>query len=166
MSDQINQIQATFNAFEDRILLKFKTLNDHVYQAWVTRRFCKLLLPALHGLHPVTGESLFDLDNAADSDDADDRPQLTGDYSNEYEAPENPTYPLGEEPILLAKIRFQDLDKELATFILEPHNGQGLVLPFHPDLIGPMLKIISEAVDNAEWDLGQEMGVPKSQMLQ
>lgn len=167
MSDQINQIQATYQPLEDRILLKFKTLNDHVYLAWVTRRFCQLLLPALHGLHPKTGEYLFDYENTLQNDKKKQERQQQGDYLSDYEAPENPEFPLGEEPVLLAKIRFQDLHKpELAAFMLEPHKGKGLVLPFHPDLTGPLLKIISQALDNAEWDLSKDMSVPKSQMLQ
>ncbi|BBP47093.1 hypothetical protein THMIRHAS_24660 [Thiosulfatimonas sediminis] len=167
MSDQINQIQATYQPLEDRILLKFKTLNDHVYLAWVTRRFCKLLLPSLHGLHPSTGDYLFDHDETAQNDQRKEQRQQQGDFLSDYEPPENPEFPLGEDPVLLAKIRFQDLHKpSLAAFMLEPNQGKGLVLPFHPDLTGPLLKILNQALDNADWNLGQDLSIPKSQMLQ
>ncbi|MBN2647378.1 MAG: hypothetical protein JXR44_06305 [Thiotrichales bacterium] len=166
MSDQINQIQATFNGLEDRILLKFKTLNDHVYPLWVTRRFCKLLLPALHGLHPLTGEFLLGAETHLKPSPAKEDTDASSASFESYQTPEKPQYPLGEDPLLLTKIRFQDLNLPTASFLLEPNQGQGLVLPFHRDLTRPLLKILNQAVDNAEWDLAQELRSPSSPLLQ
>ena len=157
MSDQINQIQATYDALEDRILLKFKTLNEEVYLAWVSRRFCKLLLPVLQGRHPQNGQQLLEPTEDLEREFAQEKAQLAGDYSSPYQAPEKPKFPLGETPILLAQISFTHLNSKQATFRLEPNHGQGLALPFHPQLLGPLLKILTQAIEKTDWDLGNEM---------
>lgn len=157
MSDQINQIQATFNTIEDRILLKFKTLNEDIYLAWLSRRFCKLLLPVLQGRHPQTDQQLIDTPEQMERDFQQEKAQVEGDYSSPYQAPEAPNYPLGEEPILLAQITFKDLHGEHPSIRLEPNKGKGLVLPYHPELLGPLLKILNQALKKTDWDLGDEL---------
>ncbi len=58
MADTIQQLQASFNPVEDRLLLKLHTGNQKL-QAWITRRYLTLLIPTLQGIHPVTGNALF-----------------------------------------------------------------------------------------------------------
>ncbi|WP_040727258.1 hypothetical protein [Thiomicrorhabdus sp. Kp2] len=168
MSEKINQIQASYHPAEDRILLKIKTLNEQVYLAWITRRFMKLLIPVLHGQHPTTGKTLFDEKTAQVQQVEKEKNQLTGDYDSEYELPENPDYPLGETPILLAKITFKDIYSDNAQLAFEPEIGQGVVLPYHADLLGPLIKIFSQALNAAEWalDLDPILEVPKETRLQ
>lgn len=157
MSHQINQIQASYNAAEDRILLKIKTLNEQVYLAWLTRRFVSLLLPLLHGKHPTTGEALFDEQTAMTHQAEKQQTQLNGDFGTAYEPPENAEHPLGELPILLAKMTFNNLNQarpdEPPQLILEPEQGAGIVLPFNPELMGALLKILGEVIVQADWAL-------------
>jgi hypothetical protein len=157
MSHQINQIQASYNDSEDRILLKIKTLNEQVYLAWMTRRFVSLLLPLLHGKHPTTGEALFDEQTTMMHQTEKQQTQLEGDFGTAYEAPENAEYPLGERPILLAKMTFNTLNKtqpeEQPQLILEPEQGAGIVLPFNAELMGALLKILAQVIDQADWAL-------------
>lgn len=153
MSDTVSQIQASYSAAEDRILLNIKTLNEHVYLAWITRRFMKLLIPVLHGQHPSTGKALFDDKTSQVQQVQKEKTQLKGDYESAYEKPVNPEFPLGEEPILLGKMTFKDIYGKNGKLILEPENGQGIVLPYHPDLLGPLIKIFSKALATSEWEL-------------
>lgn len=157
MSDQINQIQASFDAIEDRILLKFKTLNEDVYLAWVSRRYCKLLIPVLQGKHPQSEESLIEPGKKLEKEFEREKAQQEGDFSRAYEEPATPHYPLGEEPILLAQISFKDLHTDHASMKLEPNQGAGLSLPYHPQLLGPMLGILTKAIEKADWNLGDEI---------
>lgn len=157
MSDQINQIQATFDAIEDRILLKFKTLNEDVYLTWVTRRYSKLLIPVLQGKHPQSGATLIDDQKQQENEFASAKAGLEGNYSDTYESPEMPHYPLGENPILLAQISFENLHSDHPIMKLEPNKGAGLSLPYHPQLLGPMLKILTQAIEKTEWNLGKEI---------
>lgn len=157
MSHKINQIQASYNDSEDRILLKIKTLNEQVYLAWLTRRFVSLLLPLLHGKHPTTGDALFDEKTTMTHQAEKQQTQLDGDFGTTYESPENAEYPLGELPILLAKMTFNTQNPaqpdEPPQLILEPEQGAGIVLPFNPELMGAMLKILAQVIDQADWAL-------------
>ncbi len=157
MSHQINQIQASYNASEDRILLKIKTLNEQVFLAWMTRRFVSLLLPLLHGKHPTTGEALFDEKTTMVHQAEKQQTQQDGDFGTAYETPENPEFPLGELPILLAKMTFKNLDQlspdEPAQLLLEPEQGAGIVLPFNPELMGALLKILAQVIEQSDWAL-------------
>ncbi|MDX1351777.1 MAG: hypothetical protein R3254_02105 [Thiomicrorhabdus sp.] len=168
MSEKINQIQASYYPAEDRILLKIKTLNNQVYLAWITRRFMKLLIPVLHGQHPTTGKSLFDEKQSQVQQLEKEKNQLSGDYESEYQVPDNADYPLGETPILLAKITFKDIYGDNAQLAFEPEEGQGIILPYHADLLGPLIKIFSQALNASDWalDLDPILEVPKETRLQ
>jgi len=168
MSDKIAQIQASFHPVEDRILLKIKTLNEQVYLAWITRSFMKLLIPTLHGQHPKTGEALFDEKEAMIKQAEKEQTQLAGDYENDYIQPEEPDYPLGEDPILLMKITFKNIHSDNSQLVFEPQEGQGIVLPYHADLLGPLIKIFSQALHTADWGLQLDpiMHVPEATRLQ
>lgn len=168
MSDKINQIQASYHPSEDRILLKIKTLNEQVYLAWITRRFMKILIPVLHGQHPTTGKNLFDEKKTQVQQLEKEKKQLTGDYESDYLPPENPQYPLGETPILLAKITFKDIYSDHAQLSFEPEVGQGVILPYHADLIGPLIKIFAQALNASDWalELDPILEVPHETRLQ
>lgn len=168
MSDTVSQIQASYHPSEDRILLNIKTLNDQVYLAWITRRFLKLLIPVLHGQHPTTGKSLFDEKTSHIQQAQKEKTQLSGDYESQYLKPEDPQYPLGEEPILLAKITFKDIYSEKGSLALEPEKGQGILLPYHPELLGPLIKIFAKALEPADWELDLDpiLTVPEQTSLQ
>ena len=168
MSDKINQIQASYHPSEDRILLKIKTLNQQLYIVWITRRFMKLLISVLHGQHPTSGKSLFDEKQSLLQQLDKEKTQLTGDYQSEYQVPESPDYPLGESPILLAKITFKDIYSDNAQLVFEPEKGQGIILPFHSDLLGPLIKIFSQALHASDWalDLDPILEVPQETRLQ
>lgn len=157
MSDQINQIQASFDSIEDRILLKFKTNNEDVYLTWLSRRYCKLLLPVLHGRHPSNGEQIIKDATHVEREFEQEKAQVEGDYSSPYTKPEEPHYPLGEQPVLLAQISFKNLNSESPSISLEPNKGPGLLLPYHPQLLGPMLKILTTAIEKTDWNLGDEI---------
>lgn len=168
MTNQINQIQATYNLLEDRIRLTIKTVEGQVYLAWITRRYLNLLLPVLHGQHPTTGDGFFDEKSALVHQAEKEQSALSGDYQSQYEAPENPDYPLGEEPILLTQITFKDIDTESALFILAPESGPGIQLPFNPELLGALLKIFAQAMQAAHWqlELNTILEMPKEARLQ
>jgi hypothetical protein len=44
MSEATQQLQAKFDALEDRILLRIRTPKNQLLEAWITRRFLKEVL--------------------------------------------------------------------------------------------------------------------------
>lgn len=168
MSNKINQIQASYNPSEDRILLKIKTDNNQEYLAWITRRFMKLLLPILHGKHPTNGENLFDNATNEMQQMEKQQSQMLGDYQSDYKTPDNPQYPLGETPILLVKITFKDIQGENGKLVFEPEQGPGVILPYRADLLGPLIKVFSQAMEAAQWNMEMEQiwQIPAETLLQ
>lgn len=169
MSDQIAQIQASYNAIEDRILLKITTLNQHVYSAWITRRYLKLLIPALQGQHPQTGEALFTpKPQDAHSQSRQEETALEDDLTSEQPSTESLAFPLGEEPVLLTKISFKDLEGEHPQLNLEPEEGPGIGFPFDAEVLAILLHVVKEAMQSANWNLELEpiLELPDSRRLQ
>lgn len=156
MSDQIKQIQATYQPIEDRILFQLHTQQQQCMQAWITRRYLKLLIPALQGQHPQTGETIVQHQHPAERQLRQEKAQLEGDFEKPYEEPENLEHPLGDTPILLAKMTFRNLDGPEPQLALEPDEGAGIQLGYNPELMGVLLKVLSKALTKADWSLDLE----------
>lgn len=168
MSDQIKQIQASYQPLEDRILLKLHTSGEQEMQAWITRRYLKLLIPALQGQHPKTGEPMFSQKESELNQMQQQQIQKEGNYDDAYEAPENANSPLGSEPILLAQITFKGLKGDAPQLALEPEKGAGIALSYQSQLMGALMKILNQAVDKADWaiELTPMMDVPENVTIQ
>ncbi|HIE40675.1 MAG TPA: hypothetical protein EYP76_04520 [Thiomicrorhabdus sp.] len=156
----IKQLQASYNPIEDRILLTVEGQDQQTYLGWLTRRFFKILLPVLHGQHPITGKTLFEtkpLDKQG--------PKI---HQSKATTTHSPSYPLGETPLLLAKISFTALNTENALFILAPNSGRGIELPFTPKLLNLLLTTIKEPLEESDWalELNGIYGVPANNRLQ
>lgn len=166
MSAIIKQIQATFSPTEDRILLKLHT-GEYNIQTWLTRRYVKLLIPALHGQHPKTGEPLFSATKQAEVEMSSQKIQLEGNYETPYEEPISGTNLLGDEPVLLVKITFKDMATDDPMIVLEPEAGNGISLSYRAELMGALLKILQQATEQADWQLALSpiMEVPPANLL-
>lgn len=165
MTYPIKQLQASYNPIEDRILLTVEGQNQQTYLGWLTRRFFKILLPVLHGQHPITGNALFDTK----------QPKKQGPKIHQSKAnlkkeatTESQSYPLGESPLLLAKISFTSLKTEQAVFMLAPNSGRGIELPFTPVLLNLLLTTIKDPLEESDWalELNGIYGVPSNNRLQ
>ncbi|VAW45086.1 hypothetical protein MNBD_GAMMA04-683 [hydrothermal vent metagenome] len=161
MTYPIKQIHASYNPLEDRVLLTVETHNQQIYLGWITRRFVTLLLPTLHGQHPITKASMFE-----DAPQKMKPPQIK--QSQNTESKSAPEYPLGESPLLFSKISFSALRTEEAVFILSPNTGQGIKLPFTPILLNLMLKNLKAPLEQSDWGIEHEgiYGVPMNNLLQ
>lgn len=162
MTYPIKQIQATYTPQEDRILLTVEMQNQHTYLGWITRRFLTLLLPTLHGQHPITGGNMFD-----DTSYKLKKPQIK--QSKEAVTKSNtPKYPLGTSPLLFSTIRFSDLKTERAMFTLAPNTGAGIELPFNSVILNLLLSVLKEPLELSNWELEHQgiYGVPSNHLLQ
>ena len=128
----------------------------------------RLLIPALQGQHPQTGEALFSSEQSIANQMRSEAAQVEGDFDTGYQEPEAPEFPLGQEPILLTRITFKELGSDHPELNLEPESGPGIGLPFQPDVLGILLKIFSQALNSANWQLDLEpiLQLPKDSRLQ
>lgn len=171
MTNAVKQLQASYNMAEDRILWKLRT-DTHQFQAWITRRYMKLLIPALHGQHPTTKENLLPEKthqlHAMQKQTAGEEFQKQAEDNVAYEEPENVEEPLGDDPVLLAKLTFRGLESDSPVISFEPEQGPGFNLSFQPQITSALVQIFSQALAKSDWGLQLEaiMEVPEQVTLQ
>lgn len=156
MSDQIKQIQATYLPIEDRILLQLKTEQTDNLQAWITRRYIKLLLPLLQGQHPETGQSFLKDEQLEQllSIDSDHPPKVITSFEKDFPHVDTHQYELGDQPILLSKITFKE-SLEQPMLLLEPEEGSGLMLSYQPSLIKALMGLLQQTLNKSQWSIDE-----------
>lgn len=168
MPNHIQQIQARYDPLEDRILFKLLTDSQQQLQAWITRRYLQLLLPTLQGKHPQSGQAILSQKSLALYQAAAEKGQHEADYASPYQAPQQPSEPLGNTPILLTKLTLKGLETDSPQLLLEPESGSGIQMSYQAELMGALLKVFTQAIDSASWqlDLDPLLSVPESLTLQ
>ena len=157
----INQIQMSFVPGEDRILLRMNTTDASGFQFWLTRRYVKLLWPVLLNMMIRDEQvAMQTSDNARQqvlSFQHEEAAQQM-DYSQDYREPTE-QQPLGNEPVLLAKIGVNDREDGTQVLSLHPEEGQGVELVLNQTLLHSISKLLQDTVKATEWDidLGQDL---------
>ena len=152
MSQQhLRQISATYVPEEDRILLRLNTTTDTEYRFWVTRRYLALVWrvglrildrfggPGAAGL----GAELAHLTHVEMTRRAD----TTTPYK------EGRHFPLGESPLLLARITHLPRALPNQGLRLEPAQGHGIDINVDEQLTHNLLRLLRDAAARAEWGL-------------
>ena len=166
MNQTLDQIQVDFVPNEDRLLLKLRA-GHSLYRAWLTRRFLKLWVPILQGVHPQTGERFAEAPALP--------PEQADAIAPQKEAPleeraETFDHPLGETPILAVEISYNAPQEDAAaSMVIKPAQGPGIVLPYQPALNLSLLKLLRQSARQADWELDalfHETAAPASGRLQ
>lgn len=162
MSQAIKQLELRYNNTEDRILLTIATPTHHVMKAWITRRYVKILVPALQGLNPETLKPMVEMPDKTEHEDHDYN------LDDEFNEPDNPHYPLGKEPIVLSSLRFMKQDAPMPRLALEPKSGSGIMLNLYPPFVRALQNQLANAILKADWqlDLDPMVGFASSHRLQ
>jgi len=157
---QLHQIQLAYVPVEDRALLRISSTDHCEYVFWITRRFARLLWPALtHSLlsantvasqhEPGARSAVLAFQHEAALADSD--------FKTQYQSEKLQT-PLGGDPILLARIHCQRLAENQILLALHPERGQGLELQLNDSLLHSLAKLLRDAVTTGGWDLDLAMG--------
>ena len=152
--NQLEQFSASYDATQDRLLLRVRTSDDAEFRFWLTRRYVELLWPILMKIadtfssrkaptDPVTRGILAEMAHGEAVGGAN--------FSTQYQ--NGSLFPLGEEPILLAKITVAAKEGNTQTLTLLPQSGQGLHLELDEKLVHVIARLLQEAANGAEWDL-------------
>ena len=160
---KLSQINLQFHAAEDRLLLLIKTDDLAEYRFWLTRRFVKLMWPALvqrissnqvvqSQPDPSAKETVLSFQH----EEAVSRSDFDTAYSHEVSAT-----PLGAEPLLIAKLNLRN-DATQTTLCLHPLDGQGVELGLTEMLLHSFCKLLSDAVSKAGWDMTVAVGGTKT----
>jgi hypothetical protein len=154
---QLEQFSASYDSSEDRLLLRIRSSDDAEFRFWITRRYLALLWPVLM--------KMADAFSARKSADALTRNTLAelahgqavgnADFASQYQ--EGSSFPLGEEPVLLARITTKPATGEVHTLTLLPQQGQGLNLDLDERLVHVLARLLQQAAVTAEWGLTLEV---------
>lgn len=170
MSDAIKQLHASYSSLEDRILFTVDTRNNQQMQAWITRRFLKLLFPILQGQHPVTGNRLVAKAKQNKPDEIDDNKPAFTETAGKNPANSKQQFerPIGDNPITLAKITFKNFETENPQLLLEPEQGSGFAFGYEAEILKTLLQLFSKAMANSNWEFEHEFitQMPEQAVLQ
>lgn len=151
---KLRQLQLQYHAGEDRLLLRANNDAGAEYRAWLTRKAVKLLWPKL--LAGVCANPLIAGQANRDAQEAmlsfrHEEVVAKADFSTRYQERENPSYPLGEAPILAVRISLRPSSQGGQVLSLYPQQGQGIDLTLSEQLLHAFCKLMADTVGKADW---------------
>src|ERR1700682_4909601 len=153
---RLQQLKVDYDAEQDRLLMRVATNDGVELRLWLTRRFVKLFWPLLVKLaeeasprirtqaNPEARKALLGLEH--------EHAVSKADFSKPYDASSHAT-PLGEKPVLLARIQTGHDRNGQPVVALDPSDGQGLTLPFVSVLLHSVCRLLQEAVKKSDWNM-------------
>jgi hypothetical protein len=153
---RLHQLKVDYVAEQDRILILIAASDAVELRMWMTRRFVKLLWPLLVKLaedaspkiktqpNPEARRALLGLEH--------EQAVSRADFSRPFEEMSR-TMPLGEAPLLLARIQTGTSRDGQPVLAMHPAEGQGVTLTLDPVLLHSMCRLLQAAVTKSDWDM-------------
>lgn len=145
----------TYNAQEDRILLRILSTQSAEFRFWMTRRYVKLLWTVI--------VKMLERDPAA-AVHADEGVRRTvmgvqhvaavqrAEFATPYDEGAK-VLPLGATPLLLARVTGKQPTDQPPVLSLHPNQGQGVDIGVNTALLHMISKLLVDAVAQSDWDL-------------
>jgi len=159
---RLHQLKIDYEVEQDRLLMLVSASDGVEVRLALTRRFVKLLWPLLLKLaeeasprirtqaSPEARKALFGIEH--------EQAVSRADFSRTYEAKPRAT-PLGEAPLLLARIQTGRNHEGQPVVALHPAEGSGVTLTFDSVLLHSVCKLLQSAVKKSDWDI--ELRLPE-----
>jgi len=153
---RLHQLKIDFAAEQDRMLMLIAASEQVEVRMWLTRRFVKLLWPLLVKLaeeasprirsqaNPEARKALLGLEH--------EHAVSKADFSKPYDAGTSER-PLGDAPLLLARIQTGHDRNGQPIVALHPAEGQGITLSFDSVLLHSLCRLLQSAVKKSDWDM-------------
>jgi hypothetical protein len=153
---RLHQLKIDYDAEQDRLLMLVSASDGVEVRLTLTRRFVKLLWPLLVKLaeeasprirtqtNPEARKALLGIEHAQAVERAD--------FSKAYDAKPRST-PLGEAPLLLARIQTGRNREGQPVVALHPAEGSGVTLTFDSVLLHSVCRLLQSAVKKSDWDM-------------
>ena len=122
----IGQLQISYSADEDRILLRINTTSGDEFRFWLTRRFSMLLIKALEehrAADPDISTQTTEAGKQAVQEFKREEATSKGNFQEQFKP--SGQFPLGEAPILAYKLSYRIEARKLSLSI-QPRDGQGI----------------------------------------
>lgn len=159
---RLHQIKVDYIPEQDRLLMLVSTSDGAEVRSWLTRRLVKLLWPLLVKLAEETSPRIAAQANpearkallGIEHEDA----MSKADFSKPYEQTPRST-PLGEAPLLVARIQTARDPDGRPILTLNPSEGQGMSMTLDPVLLHSYCRLLQAAVTKSDWDM--EIHLPR-----
>jgi len=153
---KLHQLKVEYEAEQDRLIMLVATSESVELRLALTRRFVKLLWPLMVKLaeetsprirtqaNPEARKALLGLEH--------EHAVSKADFTKPYDAGES-TRPLGDSPLLLARIQTGHDRNGQPVVALHPAEGQGITLSFDSVLLHSVCRLLQAAVKKSDWDM-------------
>jgi hypothetical protein len=153
---RLHQLKIDYVAEQDRILMLIAASEAVEVRLWMTRRFVKLLWPLLVKLaeevspriksqpNPEARRALMGLEH--------EQALSRADFSKPFEQLQRST-PLGEAPLLLARVHTGHDRSGQPVLAMHPAEGQGVTLTLDTVLLHSLCRLLQAAVTKSDWDM-------------
>jgi hypothetical protein len=160
---KLHQLKVDYDAEQDRLMMLVATSEAVELRLALTRRFVKLLWPLLVKLaedasprirmqaNPEARRALLGIEH--------EHAVSKADFSKPYDAGAS-ARPLGDEPLLLARIQTGHDRNGQPVVALHPAEGRGVTLSFDSVLLHSLCRLLQSAVKKSDWDM--ELKLPGS----
>ncbi|MCP4329057.1 MAG: hypothetical protein GY791_11535 [Alphaproteobacteria bacterium] len=155
MSNGLSQISVAFVTAEDRILFRFSTRDDKVYQFHLTRRF------VLQGMWPAIEKLLMTNPEVRKVEDEEHKKAMMSfqhegmvdekSFTKEFHV-EGKESPLGDEPVLVTGLEATRKDDDLFVLKFKFRKRGEATLRLDNRLMHNVCKLLIDAVESADWD--------------
>lgn len=162
---QLKQMQIVFVPVEDRLMFRVNTSNRQEFRFWMTRRYVgilwKAILDMLRKRHqaelpPEEVKKEAPLEAAILSMEH-QKAVEKADFTTAYQ--ESTYLPLGDAPILLAKVAVKVLpDQPIPLLCMHPENGEGIEIALNDQILHSMCRLLTDCARQAEWELKLDFG--------
>lgn len=156
-SQRIHQMQVVFSPEEDRLQLRINTQSRTEFRFWLTRRFVKRFWPGLRRALEINSNSVAPTPMAPEVRTAmlnfmHQHAVSQTDFSTQFQENPNDT-PLGARPILVTRARLEPREQGGFMVSLHPQESHGIEVAMDATLLHSFCKLLSDAINKAEWDL-------------
>jgi hypothetical protein len=152
----LQQINLSYDAEQDRLLLRAREDDNTEYRIWLTRRFTALLLDVLRQRMSALGGQ-----NQLASNPKTVEQLKGGAFHSAYQEEAPSVLPLGEEGILAYRLNYSFPSGDLSKLQLLPKQGEGLNFSLGKHMLYLLFNLLEQNLPQTGWNLG-EVPVPTS----
>lgn len=156
----IKQLNATYDALEDRVLFRLTTNEDFEYRLWLTRALVRNILiltthatvTELKKIHPVQHVNAI----------AEFKQQLKQQEAQFTDFEPARQHPLGEEPVLVQKAVIK-VEPQSYVLELQLPDSKTMKLPLNEELNSQLQLVLQTIAERAKWNI-QPVGDTEAQV--
>ncbi len=163
---QIHQLQASYQADQDRILLRLNTHSGEEMRVWLTRRMLKGMLEPVQRLANHLGQQRQTRPENENIHAGSDSEAMENDFLTPFEDGADATLPLGEQPLRTTALQVTSApDNCLHVRFDEIADGQNaahrsMEITLGPELLVGLVQVLDAVLKVADWGITLNSNLP------